>query len=483
VFAATGSARRLVAVPLLLAVLLVGLLPAATVTANNTITELQVAPLYYRTATSGAADIRLNLRRAARVTVTVHRPNGRIVRTLAKNVRLARGLRTWKWNGRNQAGNELRDGVYRVRVTAVNGRGKVSEAQRFRKGLPPIFPARPRAIVVVIDPGHGGQYWGAHRQGNREKHYNLDIAFRLRTLLRQAGVRVVMTRTTDTEVNSPARDVNGDGKINRADDLAARIDVANRARADLFISIHNNASSCRCVRGTEVFANRFRSWTPETLDFASLLHREQMRALSAFRSRQYRPINRGVKSGKFFIMAPHSPPRNPRPSLMPTLLTESLYVDNSIEVALLQRAAVRQALATSFYVGIANYLNTRDYGIRYRLLREPSGAVARGSKVRYVVRVTNRGNRRSSGWVLQLRAVRQAPFHNGSERLGKVIGSKRIPNGLRPGQSVNIVINGTAPKRAGSWFVKAGVRVNASNRPHLSQRGVVDLHTTLRTRR
>jgi N-acetylmuramoyl-L-alanine amidase len=476
-----GQTRRLFFVPMLLAVLCAGLLPAATASANDTITGLEVTPLYYRS--SDGADIRLRLRRAARVTVSVHRPNGRLVKTLAEGVRMDAGRRTWRWDGRSGAGKSLLDGRYRVWVRAVNAMGSVRESQLFRKGLPRIFTARPRAIVVAIDPGHGAQYWGAYSKGNREKHFNLDIALRLRTLLRSAGVRVVMTRTTDTAVNSPPVDVNGDGKINRADDLAARIDIANRARADVFVSIHNNASSCSCVRGTEVFSNRKRPYAAESIAFATLLHTEQLRALSEFRSRQYRPVNRGVKSGQFYVMTPLDPGRRPRPSLMPTLLTESLYVDNDIELGLLQKSAVRQALATSFYVGIANYLNTRDYGIRYRVLREPPATVARGAKARYVIRVTNTGNRRSSGWVLQLSAVRRVPHYDGSERVGKVIGTKRIPDGLAPGRSVDIRVNAIAPARAGSWLVKAGVVIDAPSRPRLSQRGVVELQMPLRTRR
>ena len=95
-----------------------------------------------------------------------------------------------------------------------------------------IFPANPGAITVAIDAGHGGGDPGAVRPGLYEKTANLDIALRLRAMLVGAGVNVVMTRTTDRKVNTAQVDWTGDGKVDYRDELAARIEVANAARAD-----------------------------------------------------------------------------------------------------------------------------------------------------------------------------------------------------------------------------------------------------------
>ena len=64
-----------------------------------------------------------------------------------------------------------------------------------RKGLPAIYPANPGALVIAVDPGHGGRFSGAVNGPYEEKDYNLAIALKLRDLLTSAGVQVVMTQT------------------------------------------------------------------------------------------------------------------------------------------------------------------------------------------------------------------------------------------------------------------------------------------------
>ncbi len=90
---------------------------------------------------------------------------------------------------------------------------------------------------VVIDAGHGGEDTGARGAGGLlEKELVLDIAQRLTARLSRAGLRVVMTRLDDSFVP-----------------LETRTSIANDARADLFISIHANASRDAKVRGIETF--------------------------------------------------------------------------------------------------------------------------------------------------------------------------------------------------------------------------------------
>ncbi len=92
--------------------------------------------------------------------------------------------------------------------------------------------------VIVIDPGHGGKDYGAVGQdGTREKDVVLDIAKRLAKLIRKdKQFQVIMTRDRDKTLS-----------------LAERAEIANKAGADLFISIHANASPKRHVRGWNVF--------------------------------------------------------------------------------------------------------------------------------------------------------------------------------------------------------------------------------------
>lgn len=86
-------------------------------------------------------------------------------------------------------------------------------------------PAGPRVEgVVTVDPGHGGIDPGCGQEGALEKDIVLPISFRLKELLEQAGVTVVMTRQTDETVS-----------------LDRRADIANRAASDLFVSVHCNS--------------------------------------------------------------------------------------------------------------------------------------------------------------------------------------------------------------------------------------------------
>ncbi|MFH1231068.1 MAG: N-acetylmuramoyl-L-alanine amidase [Planctomycetota bacterium] len=96
---------------------------------------------------------------------------------------------------------------------------------------------------IVIDPGHGGDFRGCKSaDGLLEKNVNLDVAKRLRELLEENGVKVVMTRTTDRHLSS-----------NLNEDLRRRADIANREGADLLISIHCNWSNDSSVKGFEIY--------------------------------------------------------------------------------------------------------------------------------------------------------------------------------------------------------------------------------------
>ncbi|MBW2542689.1 MAG: N-acetylmuramoyl-L-alanine amidase [Deltaproteobacteria bacterium] len=94
-----------------------------------------------------------------------------------------------------------------------------------------------RFDTVVIDAGHGGDDAGARgAAGLVEKELVLDVAFRLAKRLAENGLQVVMTRHDDSFVP-----------------LEQRTSIANDARADLFISIHGNATHDAKVRGIETF--------------------------------------------------------------------------------------------------------------------------------------------------------------------------------------------------------------------------------------
>ncbi len=116
-----------------------------------------------------------------------------------------------------------------------------SQAAPAAVGLPATPAEAPKKTaafdVVVIDPGHGGPDTGANTaDGLQEKVLTLAIAQKTEALLEREGLKVVLTRSTDVQVP-----------------LIQRTAIANYNRADLFLSIHLNASPAPSARGTETY--------------------------------------------------------------------------------------------------------------------------------------------------------------------------------------------------------------------------------------
>ncbi|MBN2170558.1 MAG: N-acetylmuramoyl-L-alanine amidase [Candidatus Krumholzibacteriota bacterium] len=132
---------------------------------------------------------------------------------------------------------ERRDGG--ASATPSNaGTGTTPAAERAASPAP-AAAASPfgREVVIVVDPGHGGEDPGAVRDRLREKDITLDVARRLeRSLESRPGFRVVLTRSGDYTVG-----------------LAKRRDLAASAAGDAFISIHCNTGPRRSARGVELF--------------------------------------------------------------------------------------------------------------------------------------------------------------------------------------------------------------------------------------
>ena len=102
---------------------------------------------------------------------------------------------------------------------------------------PPPDVYRYKIKKIVLDAGHGGYDPGAiGRSGIKEKYITLDIAKKVKDLLEGKGIEVILTRSDDTFVP-----------------LVRRAEIANSSNADLFISIHANASKTRRLKGFEVY--------------------------------------------------------------------------------------------------------------------------------------------------------------------------------------------------------------------------------------
>jgi N-acetylmuramoyl-L-alanine amidase len=489
--------RAHIAVALALALaLLGGGAPASAIATSSVVGDFSVVASPFTSdavSTRHKARIRLSLVVPAQVTVTIEEPGGALVKTLVAGKPLAAGNYRWGWAGRRSNGTFAPDGDYIAHLVVTGGFGAEEQMAPLRKGLPPIYPANPGAITVLINPGHGGNKAGAVHRTVYEKNLNLDIGLRLRRLLQAAGVNVVMTRETDVHVPDPEYDVNGDGVIGPTkrggddwDGLAYRIDIGNEARADVHIFNHNNGATCHCIRGTETWVGMDRSFSPEAITLATRVQAASITQLDMFRSSSYYPIDRGLQDGaKFYTLRPYSlavpgPPLEPRPALQPAILTESLFVSDPMERAILLKPAGREAIAIAMYMGLRDYFAARDYGIRYELISAPSD-VASGGPADYQIKLTNTGNQTSAGWQLQLHSVVAVPLYDGSDAIGDPMGTVAIPDGLAPGQSVTLTVNGTAPPTAGAWLVKGDVFIGGADRPYLSQRGVVAIQVPLTT--
>ncbi|MHB1132442.1 MAG: N-acetylmuramoyl-L-alanine amidase family protein [Chloroflexota bacterium] len=228
---------------------------------------------------------------------------------------------------------------------------------------PPPAPAGPTR-TVVLDPGHAGRWSGATTRladGRQllEKDLNLKVGLRTAELLRQAGVKVVLTRTNDGEV-AAGRDRTGDGAVTLNDDLQARVDVANQAGADAFISIHFNGGNTG-FKGTEVFYNANRPFSAQSRALATTIYD---RLLAAIRGEGYNPVERGVKrdaqatgGAPFFILSPAGG-SVVRASQMPSALGEPLFLTEPKEAALLADDAFLTTIAQAYAQGILDYLAT-----------------------------------------------------------------------------------------------------------------------------
>jgi len=190
-------------------------------------------------------------------------------------------------------------------------------------------------LVIVVDAGHGGVDPGAIAPSNglKEKDVNLCVALKLRDLLKAAGLNCITTRSTDDSLVHPYDQVN---------DLAARAQVANDAKADLFVSIHHNSAGSSAAVGTAVYSY------PGSAEGAKLAETIQEELVKALGWSNVPGKDDGTHTANFAVL---------RRTLMTAVLCESAYMSNPEEAELLATDEFRQKEAQGIYNGIAKYLN------------------------------------------------------------------------------------------------------------------------------
>jgi N-acetylmuramoyl-L-alanine amidase len=422
----------------------------------------------------------IKLSAPAALTVEVRDFDDKLMRRLLDDSQRAAGRHVFYWGGKDSSGKRVADGPYTARVVAKSSQGSWHAKALFTKARKPIFAARPSAIVVAVDPGHGDVYSEAGRyapDGTHEKEYNLDIALRLRAMLRGAGVTVAITRTLDQGVNTPEWDRNDDGTVGYDDELQARCDVANIDRADLFISIHNNLATNTRVGGPSTFYRQDRVYAAESYRLATLVQQNMLARLDLYATDSWKPSrSHGVLShNEYFVLSAYSPPRRPRPTLMPAVLSEGVFLTHPYELYLIKQPRVRTSMAAAYYDAAQKFVAGRQLGVRVDQQAGPE-SVSVDSAAEYQLRVTNTGMATAKGWKLEARVVPAVPLYDGSGQPGEVAGSVSVPT-LERGQQRTVTLNVAAPA-AGKWLVKVDVVLADGRR--LSDLGLPVLQIPLR---
>ncbi|WP_119332734.1 N-acetylmuramoyl-L-alanine amidase [Geobacter sulfurreducens] len=217
---------------------------------------------------------------------------------------------------------------------------------------------------IVVDPGHGGHDPGAvGAHGTQEKNVVLTIGLKLAEKLRdELGIDVVMTRSTDVFIP-----------------LEERTAIANKVNADLFVSIHANASLNRGASGIETYylnlaktekaaqlaarengtslekvsllqAILFDLMANYKLNDSAHLAEEVQKALYRKLHGQYPSTrNLGVKQGPFYVLVG---------ATMPSILVETAFISNEVEEERLKDSSYQEQAAEGILEGIKGYISS-----------------------------------------------------------------------------------------------------------------------------
>jgi N-acetylmuramoyl-L-alanine amidase len=204
--------------------------------------------------------------------------------------------------------------------------------------FPPKLPKGKKIRVIAIAPGHGGKDPGYMFNNQQEKKYTLLLAKEIQNALAPAGIKVIMTRDTDEFVS--------------LEDQAAR---ANRARADLFITVHYNAAREIDAKGVETYCltpegatstnggpPRERAPGNKTNPFNILLAYEIQKSIL----REMEMADRGVKRAAFVVL---------REIHMPGVLIEGGFMTNPSDARKIFDPANRRKMAAAIVDAILEY--------------------------------------------------------------------------------------------------------------------------------
>ncbi|MBU1260735.1 MAG: N-acetylmuramoyl-L-alanine amidase [Planctomycetes bacterium] len=177
--------------------------------------------------------------------------------------------------------------------------------------------------TIVIDAGHGGKDPGAiSTHGFYEKTVNLDVALQVTQILRDKGYKVIMTRDSDKFI-----------------ELEERAAIANRSRADIFVSIHADSCATSSKNGFTLYVARNASWASKSL--AGSIDKQML---------QTGIKSRGTRKADFRVL---------KYTRCPAVLVELGYLSNYWEAKQLKNKDMQKRLANAIACGITDYFKNR----------------------------------------------------------------------------------------------------------------------------
>lgn len=185
-------------------------------------------------------------------------------------------------------------------------------------------PVSPEKYLIALDAGHGGSASGAYYENTAEKDLNLAMIQKLDEILRGLGYRTLLTRAGDVYVG-----------------LKERSDLANAAQADIFVSIH-----CNATEHSPDFQGLYVYHYPGSAAGESLARAIQTPAC-AFTG----AVDRGINSANFSVV---------RESNMPAVLVETGFMTCHQELERLKNEAYQSRMAQGIAQGIVGYLNAQS---------------------------------------------------------------------------------------------------------------------------
>ncbi len=226
-----------------------------------------------------------------------------------------------------------------------------------------------RSLVWVIDAGHGGHDIGTKGKNITEKEINLKVSQEVVRLIRQhkPGIKVITTRRTDKFVS-----------------LAERCAIANRAKADLFLSIHVNWARKKSLRGTETF------YSTSTRSLKRNPNVSKSELLARLLQNNYaasgRPIYRGVRTNRKYVTGNTN---------MPAALTEIAFISNTQDAAYITTEKGMKETARMIFNALMEYYATTQAKTHTKTLNTLRSTNDKKSGVKNSIRVSVKGGGRT----------------------------------------------------------------------------------------